>query len=133
MPEPVDTMCIRRLRVPCIIGTTEPERSRLQEVVIDVSLQVGLSAAGRSDRLEDTVDYSKLASRLTAQVGASSFQLLEALAEAVAATCLAEPRVQRVEVQVEKPRAVPLARSAAVHIVRERAPAVDPRRYGRLA
>jgi len=133
MAEPGDTIRIRRLRVPCIIGTTEPERARLQEVVIDVSLQLSLSAAGRSDRLEDTVDYSQLAARLTAQVGASSFRLLEALAEAVASTCLADRRVQRVEVRVEKPRAIPLAHSAAVRIARERAPAVDPRSFGRLA
>jgi FolB domain-containing protein len=133
MAEPGDTIRIRRLRVPCIIGTTELERARLQEVVIDVSLQLSLSAAGRSDRLEDTVDYSQLAARLTAQVAGSSFQLLEALAEAVASTCLAESRVQRVEVQVEKPRAVPLARSAAVRIVRERAPGADPLSFGRLA
>ncbi len=133
MAEPGDTIRIRRLRVPCIIGTTEPERARLQEVVIDLSLQLSLSAAGRSDRLEDTLDYSQLAARLTAQVGASSFRLLEALAEAVASACLADRRVQRVEVQVEKPRAVPLARSAAVRIVRERAPAADPRSFGRLA
>ena len=133
MAEPGDTIRIRRLRVPCIIGTTELERARRQEVLIDVSLQLGLSAAGRSDRLEDTVDYSELAARLTAQASGSSFQLLEALAEALASTCLADPRVRRVEVQVEKPRAVPLARSAAVRIVRERAPAADPRSFGRLA
>ncbi len=133
MAEPGDTIRIRRLRVPCIIGTTELERARPQEVVLDVSLQLSLSAAGRSDRLEDTVDYSQLAARLTAQVGASSFQLLEALAEAVASTCLGDPRVHRVEVRVEKPRAVPLARSAAVRIVRERAPGADPRSFGRLA
>jgi dihydroneopterin aldolase len=133
MAEPGDTIRIRRLRVPCIIGTTEPERARLQEVVIDVSLQISLAAAGRSDRLEDTVDYSQLAARLTAQIGASSFRLLEALAEAVASTCLADRRVQRVEVRVEKPRAIPLARSAAVRIARERAPAADPRSFGRLA
>ena len=133
MAEPGDSIRIRGLRVPCIIGTTELERARRQEVVLDVSLQLGLSAAGRSDRLQDTVDYSELAARLAAQVGASSFQLLEALAEAVACTCLADPRVSQVEVRVEKPRAVPLARSAAVRIVRERAPGVDPRSFGRLA
>jgi dihydroneopterin aldolase len=133
MDEPGDTIRIRGLRVPCIIGTTELERARRQEVVLDVSLAVSLSTAGRSDRLEDTVDYAELAARLTALVGSSSFRLLEALAEAVASACLAGPRVQRVEVRLEKPRAVPLARSAEVRIVRERKPGADPRAFGRLA
>jgi len=133
MAEPVDTIRIRRLRLPCLIGAADWERARRQEVVLDVTLQADLSAAGRSDRLEDTVDYGRLASRLAALVEASSFRLLEALAEAVAAACLQEPRVRRVEVTVEKPRAVPLARSAAVRIVREREDGRDPRRFGRFA
>jgi dihydroneopterin aldolase len=133
MAEQGDTIRIRGLRVPCIIGTTELERARRQEVLLDISLSVSLSAAGRSDRLEDTVDYAELAARLTALVGSSSFQLLEALAEAVASACLADPRVHQVEVRLEKPRAVPLARSAAVRIVRERKPGADPRSFGRLA
>jgi dihydroneopterin aldolase len=133
MAEAGDTIRIRELRVPCHIGTTEPERARLQEVSLDITLHVGLAEAGRSDRLEDTVDYGELAARLTALVGSSSFHLLEALAEAVASDCLRDPRVSRVEVQLDKPRAVPLAGSAAVRIVRERKPAPNPRNYGRYA
>jgi dihydroneopterin aldolase len=133
MAEAGDTIRIRELRVPCVIGTTESERARRQEVLLDVTLHVGLAAAGRSDRLEDTVDYGELAARLTALVGSSSFHLLEALAEAVASDCLRDPRVSRVEVQLDKPRAVPLAGSAAVRIIRERKPGRDPRSFGRCA
>jgi FolB domain-containing protein len=129
--EPGDTIRIRELRVPCLIGVTDEERSRRQEVVLDVTLHTSLGAAGRSDRLEDTVDYGELAARLTRLVESSSFKLLEALAEAVASACLQDPRVSRAEVQVDKPRAVPLARSAAVRIVRERKPGADPRGFGR--
>jgi FolB domain-containing protein len=133
MAEDGDTIRIRELRLACFIGATDEERSRRQEVVLDVTLQAPLQAAGASDRLEDTVDYGELAVRLTALVESSSFHLLEALAEAVASACLQDRRVNRVEVQVDKPRAVPMARSAAVRIVRDRKSGQGPRSFGRIA
>ena len=127
MAEELDTITVEGLRVPCILGTTEAERARKQEVLVSFTLQVDLRRAGGSDRLEDTVDYGELAARVTALLEASSFHLLEALAEEVAAVCLRDPRVRRVEVEARKPRAVPLAASAGVRIARERRLAPDPR------
>ena len=128
-----DAILIRDLRVSCTIGTTEEERRRHQQVILNFTLHTDLKQAGRSDRLEDTVDYGELAKRLTRLVEGSTFQLLESLAESVASACLQNPKVRRVEVQVEKPRALPFGRSAGVRIVRERKPVQDPRSFGRLA
>jgi FolB domain-containing protein len=120
LAETLDAITVRDLRVPCIIGTTEAERSRRQEIALSFTLRLDLAAAGASDRLEDTVDYGQLAARVTALLEGSSFQLLEALAQAVASLCLRDPRVARVEVEARKPRAVPLAACAGVRLVRER-------------
>ena len=133
MAETTDAITVRDLRVPCIIGTTEAERSRKQEVLLSFTLWLDLRRAGGSDLLEDTVDYGQLAARLTALLESSSFHLLEALAEEVASACLRDPRVLRVEVEAHKPRAVPLAAFAGVRITRERKPAPDPRGSTRLA
>jgi dihydroneopterin aldolase len=126
-PASADRLGVRELRLPCRIGTTEAERARRQEVVVSFTLWLDLRRAGGSDRLEDTVDYGELAGRITALLEGSSFQLLEALAEAVAGACLRDPRVRRVEVEARKPRAVALASWAEVRIARERPPAPDPR------
>ena len=133
MAESLDAITVRDLRVPCIIGTSEAERSRRQEILVSFTLRLYLAGACASDRLEDTVDYGELAARVTALLEASSFQLLEALAEQVASACLRDPRVHRVEVEAQKPRAVPLAASAGVRITRARLPAPDPRGGSRLA
>jgi dihydroneopterin aldolase/D-erythro-7,8-dihydroneopterin triphosphate epimerase len=133
LAENLDRITVRDLRVPCVIGTTEAERARKQEVVVSFTLWLDLRRAGSSDRLEETVDYGELAGRVAALLEASSFHLLEALAEEVAAVCLRDPRVARVEVEALKPRAVPLASSAGVRILRERKPAPDPRGSSRLA
>jgi FolB domain-containing protein len=133
LAETLDTITVRDLRVSCVIGTTEAERSRKQDVVVSFTLWLDLRRAGGSDQLEDTVDYGELAARVTALLESSSFQLLEALAEAVASACLWDPRVRRAEVEARKPRAVPLAAFAGVRITRERKPAPDPRGSTRLA
>lgn len=115
----MDRIHLEGLRASCIIGTGAKERERRQELRLDVSLHVDLSAAGRSDELADTVDYSALARGIVELAEASAFHLIERLAEEIAAFCLAEARVRRVEVRVDKPHALPVGRSAAVQIVRE--------------
>jgi FolB domain-containing protein len=127
LAEDLDSITVRELRVPCVIGTTEAERARRQEVAVSFTLWLDLRRAGGSDLLENTVDYGELSGRVTALLESSSFHLLEALAEAVANACLQDPRVRRAEVEALKPRAVPLAASAGVHIARERKPVPDPR------
>jgi FolB domain-containing protein len=127
LAEELDTITVADLCVPCILGTTEAERARKQEVRVSFTLHLDLRRASRSDRLQDTVDYGELSARVTALLEASSFHLLETLAEEVAAACLRDPRVRRVEVEARKPRAVPLASWAGVRIARERRAAPDPR------
>lgn len=117
----MDRIHLRGLRVSCIIGTGAKERERRQELLLDVALHLDLRAAGRSDELADTVDYSALARGIVELAEASSFRLIERLAGEIAAFCLNDARVQRVEVRVDKPHALPVGRAAAVEIVRERA------------
>jgi 2-amino-4-hydroxy-6-hydroxymethyldihydropteridine diphosphokinase len=66
------------------------------------------------------VDYSTLKHRVLDMVERSQYGLIEALAEAIAALCLENPTVARVEVRVDKPTALRFARSVGVEITRER-------------
>ena len=116
----MDRILIHDLLVRCIIGVTEEERSKKQDVLISLSLGLDLRAAGKSDRLEDTVDYSKLKKRILAHAEESGYRLIGALAESVAEICLQEPAILRVKVRVEKPGALRVARSVGVVIVRKR-------------
>jgi dihydroneopterin aldolase len=61
--------------------------------------------AARSDALADTVDYGALAHTVAAIVAGEPVQLLETLAERIAAACLDDRRVFRAEVSVHKPQA----------------------------
>ena len=133
MAESRDRIYLHDLRAACIIGTLPEERSGKQEIGIDVCLHLDLEKPGRSDRLEDTVDYSHLAGEIIATAESSSFQLLERLAEEVAALSLAHPKVEQVEVKVNKPGALPRGKAAAVEIFRDRSSGKRPMGFGRFA
>lgn len=88
-------------------GVYEEERRLGQKIVIDLDLFLDLAVAGRTDDLTDSLDYT-LVYRLVRQVVEErQFNLLEALAEAVAQKLLSLTRVRGVAVQVRK-MAVPL-------------------------
>jgi len=120
---PTDRIELRGLRALGICGVLPEERERPQPFEVDLALEVDLAPAGRSDDLDDTVDYGTLAEAVVAVVEETRFQLLEALAAAVAECALADARVVAVTVRLRKlrpPVPVDLA-SSGVRIRRERA------------
>lgn len=118
MPE--DRIVIRDLLVRTIIGVNDWERENQQDVLIHLTLIADLSNAGRSDSIDDTVNYRTITKRVLAHVEHSTRFTIEALAQDIADICLAERGVWRVEVKLEKPGALRFARSVGVKIVRER-------------
>jgi FolB domain-containing protein len=117
----MDRILISDLLVRCVIGVRDEERRDKQDVLINLELSADLRKAGASDRLEDAVDYAALKKRIVAMAEQSSFHLVEALAEKIAALCLEHPMVVEAVVRVEKPTALRFARSVGVEIVRGRA------------
>ena len=103
-------------------GVHEEERRLDQRFVVDLELGRYLSVAGRSDRLEDTVDYGEAYRIVRAVIEGPSRNLLEALAEAIAAEVLNRLAVDEARVRVAKP-GVPLPGAvdrAWVEVVRRR-------------
>ncbi len=117
---PLDQILIRDLRFRCIVGVNEDERHEKQDVVGQIVLDIDLRRAGRTDAIEDTVDYKALKKAILAMAERSQFQLVEALAQSIADICLARDSVRRVAVTVEKPGALRFARTVGVRIIRGR-------------
>lgn len=86
-------------------GVHDFEKADGQEFVVDVTLEVDLRRAGRSDALEDTVSYAEVATDVVALITGPSLDLIESLAEQIAAAALRRPLVQAVHVIVHKPQA----------------------------
>ena len=103
-------------------GVLDFEREQGQDFVVDVRLSLDLAPAATTDDLDRTVDYGRLAEAVVADVEGEPLNLIEALAERVAQTCLRQSGVAEVEVTVHKPQApisVPFA-DVAVTLTRSR-------------
>ncbi len=114
----MDLIYVRNLRVDCVIGVFEWERRIRQTVAIDLDIAADIARAARADRIEDTVDYKAIAKRVIEFVNQSQFQLVETLAEKVAAIVLAEFPVPWVRVRINKKGALRHATDVGVVIER---------------
>ena len=120
-----DQIEISALRVVAIVGALPHEREIAQPLQIDLTLDVDLGDAGRSDELDDTVHYGKVADQVVALVQESKDILLERLAARVADEVLTFERVEAATVVVTKlrPPIAADAASTAVRLFRTRATA----------
>ncbi len=116
----MDKIIIKDLTARGIIGIDSWERSTPQEILINIVLYTDLKTAGQTDRIEDTISYSQVAHTVTRHAETAMRFTVEALAADIAWLCLEEPSIERVNVRVEKPRAVRFASSVGVEITRTR-------------
>ena len=96
---------LRDLRLFGRHGVHAHEKEQGQEFVFDVDLDVG--ERGASDRLEDAVDYRDVARAVQEVSDERSYDLIEALAAAVADELLQRFAAERVRVRVRKPAVRP--------------------------
>ncbi len=113
-----DRILIKDLLLRTIIGINEDERTERQDVLVNLVVDTDTRAAGRSDEIADAVNYRTLTKQIIQLVETSRFLLVERLAEEIARVCLADARIERVKVTVEKPQALRFARSVGVEIER---------------
>ncbi|MDF7825276.1 dihydroneopterin aldolase [Pontiellaceae bacterium B12227] len=114
----MDKIFIRDLALRCIIGIYPEERREKQDIVINVEMHTDLRAAGRTDDLNDTVDYKSIKKAILQLVEGSGFQLIESLAEQIADIALSNQKVEQVIVTIDKPGALRFAKASAVEITR---------------
>jgi dihydroneopterin aldolase len=100
-----DRISLHGLRVRGHHGVFDFERRDGQDFVVDVELELDLTRAAASDDVTDTVHYGELAGRLAEVIAGEPVNLIETLAERLAAVCLADARVDAATVTVHKPQA----------------------------
>jgi dihydroneopterin aldolase len=114
----MDIIFLHDLRVETVIGIWDWERKIRQTVAIDLEMSADIRKAAETDSVDDTLNYKLVAKRLQQYVGDSSFQLVETLAEKIAAIILDEFDVSWVRVKVNKPGAIRGAQDVGVLIER---------------
>ncbi len=116
-----DRVMIRNLQLDVLIGVYDFEREAPQRVIFEIDLHTDNRPAGRSDNVQDAVDYASVTQLITDISTQSEYQLLEALAEHVAAAVLAKfMTVSVIEVTIHKPDIMPNDVQVAIAITRHR-------------
>ena len=116
----MDTIFIREFRVEAWVGIYEWEKLRAQTVELEIEIGIPGHAVGRIDDIQDTVHYGLVVERVTQELAAKRFQMLEALAEHVAGLVTGEFRAPWVKVSVAKLGLIRNVRKVGVTIERGR-------------
>lgn len=114
----MDIIFLRDMRIDTVIGIWDWERKIRQTVSIDLEMAADIRKAAATDSVDDTLNYKSVAKRLQQFVGESSFQLVETLAEEIAAIVINEFDVPWVRLRLNKPGAIRGARDVGILIER---------------
>ena len=118
----MDTVFIRQLRADTVIGVYDWERNVRQSVVLDLEMATDNRRAAVSDEIGDALDYAAISARVLSFINGSEFQLIETMAEQVAAIVLGEFDVPWLRLRLAKPGAVAQAQEVGVVIERGERP-----------
>jgi dihydroneopterin aldolase len=111
-----DRLRLRGIVCHARLGIDPAERQWQQPVKIDLDIGLDLGTAAIGDEWERTVDYRRLQERVVELASAREYRLVEALAEAIAGTLLAEFDIREIVVRVTKPEAARQMNLDAVEI-----------------
>lgn len=108
---------VRDLVLDCSIGVHAHEKGEAQRVRVNLDLAVR-EDRDIADDIGNVVCYEAMVSGIRGLVGAGHINLVETLAERIAAMCLEDRRVRTARVRVEKLDVFPDATSVGVEIER---------------
>jgi 7,8-dihydroneopterin aldolase/epimerase/oxygenase len=114
----VDIIFIKQLKLDALIGVNAWERRIRQAIVVDLEMGADIRVAAATDAIADTLDYKAVSKRVSAIVEQSGFQLVESLAERIAAALMDEFAIVWLRLVITKPGAV--RGSAGVGVMIER-------------
>ena len=114
------TITLRNLTLRAIIGFNEWERTKKQDIVINIEMEFDPLEAINTDSVEKTLDYKQVKRSIIDLVENSSFNLLEKLTHAIVEKIMENSRVLFVKVTADKPHALRFTDSVAVTMSAER-------------
>lgn len=117
----MDSLSIRDLKISCIVGVHPHERKREQDLFVDVDLWLDIGNAARTDKLLNTIDYTRVAEDLSNFIRAERFHLVESLAQRACSLLLSRHRLlKKCRLSIRKPGALANARCAEIIVERAR-------------
>jgi len=116
-----DRIALIGLELEAGIGVYPHEKGVAQRLIVDVEMEISLWQVSQRDALDATIDYDEVAEICREVVRSQHHNLIETVAEKIAVRVVElDLRIGQVTVRVEKPTAVPGARTVRVEITRHR-------------
>lgn len=116
----IATIHIKNLRLRTYIGFNDDEKTKKQDVVVNISLLYDASAAAESDSVADACNYKVLTKQIITLVEDKSFDLLEKMAADIIALIAQADEVLGANVEIDKPHALRFADSVSVSMAYQR-------------
>jgi dihydroneopterin aldolase len=109
---------LEELKLHCIIGLFEIERTQKQDLIIDLDLEVIPGLSVHTDKLEeDTVDYFVISEWLRKEIENRQFYTLEALCYQCGKQIIADyPQIQKLSIKARKPQAIKECKASYVKL-----------------
>ena len=101
----MDRIRIKNLKIPARHGVYEFEKEKDGTFELDIELYLPLLKAGKSDRLEDTINYEDIISTATKAFTEKQYTLVEAAAQSVCDRLLNDFKIDKIKIGVRKPHA----------------------------
>ncbi len=115
-----DSVFIQGLECQAVIGVFEWEKQIRQRLLLDLTIGWDNRPAARSDDYQHALCYDSVSKAITTLVESTPYELVETVAEVVAAHILTQFQAPWVQVRVNKPGAVANAVTVGVEIRRSR-------------
>ena len=114
MPEYAAIIRITNLRLRTFIGFNPEERTKQQDIVVNVEIHHTARAAALQDDVSKALDYKVISKAIIRHVETGNFLLLEKLVSDLLEICTRDPAVERALVTVDKPHALRFADSVSL-------------------
>jgi dihydroneopterin aldolase len=98
----MDIIFLREIKLAVLIGIYRWEQQLPQNIHLDLEIGLPHSRAGQTGKVEDTIDYGAVITRIRETLVPQTYSLLEVFAEQVAALVIDEFGAPWVKVSVAK-------------------------------
>lgn len=114
------TIKVSNLRLRAYIGFNPDEKTKLQDVIINLMLAYPASQACiDGDEVSEALDYKTITKRIINYVDQGHFLLLERLTADVLSLITSDERIVKAEVTIDKPHALRFADSVSVTLTHD--------------
>jgi dihydroneopterin aldolase len=114
----MDIIFLRELKIDTLIGVYEWEKRVPQTLQIDLEIALPNSLACQTDNIDDALNYADIVRDIQTALASRHYNLLEALAEAIAQILIKDFKAPWVKVSVAKLQAIRGSRMVGISIER---------------